>query len=277
MKKIMAVVVSYNCDSVVTDNIKSLRKNVDYLMVIDNNSNRTSKEILNTVRKEVDEFIFNDVNNGISFALNQGLNVASMLGFDYFLTMDQDTVLDGNAIVEMSKILDENDDIVSVGPDYIESTKNSAVSYTDVQYLITSGNLLRTDQLKKIGGYDDKLFIDSVDFDVSLRLIQSEGRLVKVKGLNMNHKIGEYETGIFGIKVLTHSPLRHYYIARNHWYLRKKYFRDFPKFIIKKEIMLWLYILKMVLFQKSRLEKVKMFKRGIDDARRNKYGKYETD
>ena len=111
--------------------------------------------------------------------------------------------------------------------------------------------------ISAIGGYDEKLFIDSVDFDFSLRLLDRGYKLVKVANATANHVIGEGEEKrflFFKVKYYTHSKERYYYISRNHFYILNKYKRH-VMFCIKKRISFAIDMLRIIVVDDKRMEK----------------------
>ena len=148
------------------------------------------------------------------------------------MTMDQDSRLKDNCVLSLLKGI--NDGFDSVGPNY--DNKQISGDYKKVRFLITSGNLMTICALRSIGGFDGNLFIDSVDFDISLRLRKAGYRLAIVNDARMEHFIGERNTDNKGDEIFEHSVIRHYYIARNHYYILNKYFLFDPVFCIKKHI-----------------------------------------
>lgn len=276
---VFAVVVTYNPQNDLYENIESLVNQVNEIVIIDNNSRFESLLLIKQISKKYNiNVIYNHNNMGIAYALNQGLELAKTKNYKLFLTMDQDSCLDRSCIEKMLNVLNINNTIVSVGPNY-NNKINEAAHYKIVEYLITSGNLTYTDKAVGICGYTNKLFIDSVDFDFSLKLRQKGGILALVYNAKMDHKIGEilYKR-IFGLNLnfTIHSPLRHYYMYRNHYYIIKKYYNRFSLFCLKKELLSWKYFFEVLCFYPNKVQNLKMIFRGIVDAFKSKYGIYSN-
>lgn len=273
---VMAVVITYNPDLDILNNVYSIIKQVNELLIIDNCSG--SNDLLKTIEKDYKvKIIYNNENMGIAYALNQGLVLAKNKKYKLFLTMDQDSLLCENCVDNMINILNNNQDIVSVGPNYFSDVNDSNVSYEEVDCLISSGNLVYTEKALDVNGYTEELFIDAVDFDFSLALRSRNGKLALVKNAYMKHNLGEILTlnycG-FVKNITTHLPIRYYYITRNHYYIRKKYIKKFTKFCVKLEILMWKSLIKRLIFHPNRKLNLYMAIRGIKDAKKLKYGKY---
>jgi rhamnosyltransferase len=277
---ILAVLVSYNPDETIEFNIKSFLNQVSHLLIVDNGSNDESLVNLRKLRSlENVSFIFNDSNMGIAHALNQGVDEAIKKGYQLLLTLDQDTSFYNNTVSGLLDVINMEDDIVSVGSRFDFKERTYKHTHTQVGYLITSGNLTRLSDVIKIGAYTSKLFVDGVDFDFSLRLRNAGGKLALANFSKMRHNLGTSLTLkwlIFSFKINYHSPIRHYYIFRNHRYLFKTFLKRFPLFVIYKEINLLTYAIKILLFFPKRHEHFRMILRGVSDAFLNKYGQYSN-
>lgn len=271
MSDVCASIITYNCESVINKNIISLLEQVNHILIIDNNSNADSNHLLDQWNNnEKITIIKYPSNEGLALRLNEALEWATEHNYSLLLTMDQDTVLKDNAVIEMLKVLNSTDQICSVGPNRNFKEYDSNRLYTNTNYLITSGNLLKISVANKIKGYDSTLFIDLVDIDFSLHL-RSEGYLLAIaNNAEMEHKVGELEINkflFFKYKYLSHSPIRFYYIYRNHVIISKKYFNQFSMFLIKLRMLMILDTFK-ILFEKNSFEKLKYALKGIVDGKK---------
>ena len=271
---ICALVVTYNCDKTIIDNIGSLLDQIKHVIVYDNGStDPDSIRLLRSIEgnERVDFFLMSK-NEGVSFRLNQGLNLAKQRGYKLLLTMDQDTILESNCVKEMLNVLNTDTKIVSVGPNRKRDKYNKSL-YSIVNYLITSGNLLIIDDALFVGGYCDDLFIDKVDVDFSFALRKNGFMIAIANNAYMVHKVGEYETNsILGIKIkyLSHSPKRFYYIYRNFIVVLRKFFFSLPKDCTKMILVQFFEFTRMLMIEKDRKEKIICIKKGIIDGLRNK-------
>lgn len=277
LEKVCAVIVTYNCTEFILDNIDSLKNQVDHIVVVDNASNKVSRKILADMPSDCSITIINNEHNmGLGYALNQGLEFAKLNNFKFILTMDQDSVLCENAVFNMIAVLNRDSTVGSVGPNYeFDKSMCDESHYYKVQYLITSGNLSYVDSIILAGGFNADLFIDSIDFDFSLALQDKGQQLAKVQNAYMRHKIGENEQAKFIFKtftILSHSPVRYYYMYRNHVYIMKKYFLKNPTFCIKKQIFATIDLLQVIFVQNQSKEKISMILKGVKDGFKNRLG-----
>ncbi len=91
---------------------------------------------------------------------------------------------------------------------------------------ITSGSLLCLSSRAQVAPPDPKLFIDGVDLDYGLRLRQAGFHNLIAPLATMHHCFGNpIAIQIAGKKKIfqIYSPLRHYYICRNHTHLELTY------------------------------------------------------
>lgn len=275
---VFAVMVTYNPDRSVIDNVAALLNQVAEVLIIDNGSNvQTMGYLIEISKKERVSIIYNNNNKGIAYALNQGLAEAKSKNFKLFLTIDQDSTLHKNCIESMIKVMNDNDGLISVGPNYHNKGPIANDVYNEVDVLISSGNLTYTDLAVSSGGYTNKLFIDSVDFDFSLTLKQNGGKLARVYDARMDHKLGELiEVRISKLHffLTMHSPLRHYYMYRNHYYIMKKFIYKYPKFCIKKELVMWKYFVEVIMLHPCKKENFQMILKGVKHAIQDKFEEY---
>ena len=259
------------------DNIKNCLQQTEKILLIDNGSRNINriKDIYGANKKIC--IIYNKKNMGIAYALNQILYYAIENSFEYFLTLDQDSIMEKNYLEIMSsnlgnfsnwgigcpRVIDTNllekdfNKEVSSGPEMIE----------DPWSVITSGCIVRTSIAEKIDGFNNKLFIDYVDVDFNERLILANYKIIKISNAILYHELGKSEYHKFlGFKVLVdnHNSLRRYYITRNRLYFSKKYFGK--KGYYKERVKVLFSEFKILLFEDNKMTKLSSIKKGIKDV-----------
>jgi rhamnosyltransferase len=231
---VLAVVVSFNGVATLRETVEALRPQVGEVCVVDNGSDAASAELLNGLERLPGVSVVRLGNNrGIGAALNVGVRRARETGRPWLLTMDQDSVVDGGMIAAYRAALGQDPGLVSLTP---QVGGAPSVGPTEpVGSAITSGNLVRVSVCEEVGGYDESLFIDAVDFDFSLRLRRAGYRIARVPAAAMHHQLGEPRhvppllRGVYS----EHSPRRRYYISRNILYMAQRHLLRFPLFIVK--------------------------------------------
>jgi rhamnosyltransferase len=233
MKIATAVILYHPCDDVIL-NITTYYNYVDKIFVFDNTETESGiKEKLSKFSKI--NFYHDYHNEGIAKRLNTASNIAMHEQFDWLLTMDQDSSFTKD---DISNYLDcfykyETKEKVAIfGTKYSERTNLSSnrCESNGVKELITAGMLINLSLFKKIGGFDEALFIDSVDFDYCIRARLAGYFIIEFGNIYIIHTIGKlvYKSSFKSLflirkKKIIHSPLRCYYIYRNMLYLEIKY------------------------------------------------------
>ena len=108
--KIVAGIVLYNPDEKrLLENIAKIIHQVDKVICIDNNS-KNINEIASKLKSKYQkiEIIYNNENKGIAYALNQILNYAYENQYEWFLTLDQDSVVEKDLINTYLRYINEH-------------------------------------------------------------------------------------------------------------------------------------------------------------------------
>ncbi|MEG6612848.1 glycosyltransferase [Pseudoclostridium thermosuccinogenes] len=288
--EICAIVITYNAKKFIAKTIYYLLKNIDNIVVVDNNSTDGTIEVIKNMQSPNVHLILNKKNYGIAKALNQGVEYASKRGFEWVLTMDQDSIISENMINEMNKVYSsltcfERRQVACLAPRIIYNDENdkrqtSNNSYREKDVVITSGNLVKISAINLVGGYEESLFIDSVDFDFCLKLKKQKLKILVCNNAVMNHSLGEtFIKKIFGVSFLvhTHSQIRKYYIARNHVYIIKKYLLSDFSFCFKKNFFFLIFVFQNVIIEDNRVSNIKVIFKGLLDGIKGKYGEKSID
>ena len=288
--KVCCAIVTYNCDEKFMDTFNSVIKQVDKVVIIDNGSNKKTLDMLNNLKLNYDiKLILCNDNIGIAAALNKGIKYAEENNYYWILTLDHDSILDQNMVknlletyYNLSQI--ERKKVVSLLPRYIEAgldiDEQLKEKKDDISYVIggiTSGNLVKLSCFKDIGLFDEKLFIDFVDFDFCFRVREKGYEIIEVSKALLFHTVGNVKEAKFlwkNIIYSNHSAIRRYYITRNRRYCWERYKDIASDFIKADKDNDWREIVKIVLYEDHKYSKIKMVIRGILDYKRNKFGKY---
>ena len=290
MDKVAAIIVSYNPDNNLLDSVNLLINQVQKIIIVDNGSENKKKKDINLI-KDIDKqkinVIFNEENLGIATALNIGVKQALKDGYDWVLTMDQDSKASSNMIEKMLEIYNnidknERDNILSIFPNFVDERvqsieENSNMdSYEYVDADITSGNLLKAEVFDKVGFFDDSLFIDLVDTDFCMRLNEKNIKMIKVRDAILYHSLGEsksVKSGFLKFNTSNHSALRRYYMTRNRFYTWEKY-KDLNSFTLNRDKKLFKKeFVKIILGEKDKVNKIRMVFKGYKDYKKGIRGK----
>ena len=273
--KLAGVVVLYEPDDSLLNNINSYIKYLDKLYVIDN-SKESHKELFKD--KKIEYTFYND-NKGIAKALNDGCKKAINDSFEWILTMDQDTFVPKEAMEEMIKYIKENDTskdgIITV---WHESNLDTVRPKEKIDYPLdemTSGEILNLNIFKEIGEFREDFFIDGVDMEYNLRLKKNGYRIVRLNNVSIDHNLGDVTYHkLFGKTFLctNHSAMRNYYMQRNYRYINEAYKAIAPEFC-DMLIHIKLRLFKIIMFEKNKIAKIKAIFKGIKDYKKGITGK----
>lgn len=288
--KVCCVIVTYNIGTSFYNCFNSIVNQVDKIVIVDNGSDKETLSVLKDLNKnKKTHVIYNNSNLGIATALNKGIYYAIEKQYNWILTMDNDSEATKNMVNSMLRWFENSENkenVVSIFPEYIEKStiKNRSEcesklienNFEEIYFDNTSGNLIKAEIFNKIGKFNEDFFIDSVDHDFCLRIKQAGYRLVKVKGVKLLHSLGNTEIIKIGKKDIycsNHSALRRYYINRNRHFMKdiysdeKEYIKYMKKVSINENI-------KILLFEKDKINKFKMSLKGYLDYKVNKIGEY---
>lgn len=256
------------------ENIDAIIGQCDHIYVFDNGSSNYSQisDLLNLYSPEKLDTINSSNNKGIAYALNVLCDRAFIDGYDWLLTLDQDSVCPRNMILEYKMHLNtDTTDAALLCPLIVDrnvgklSTPKGSVEL--VKKCITSGSLVLLKIWKKIGGFDEVLFIDGVDFDYCKRLLINNMKIYRINNISLYHELGKMKVYGFGgikIHVKNHSYFRKYYIARNTIYLSRKNGKSFSC------VKAWGQNIKLlmitILFEKEKKIKIKKIIAGSIDG-----------
>lgn len=284
--KFAGVVVLYNPDKDVLENIKTYIPFLEKLYVMDNSTQGVGflEDIKNLDKVE---YISLDGNKGIAKALKVGTERAVDDGFDILLSMDQDSKFPTEDFKYVEQYL-TNNDISKLGMIAINFAKNDIKSTSDdksdvieVNEVITSGSFLNLQNYKQIKGYNEDLFIDMVDFDICYQFKEKDCEVKIFPNIMLNHNLGNPSVFKFlfhTTKYISHSPIRYYYTYRNYNYLRKYNSKKYVNLLEQRgEGFRWINSLKMCILEKQHLKTWKMIRKGIRDGKRGILGPFKGD
>ncbi|MBR3592280.1 MAG: glycosyltransferase family 2 protein [Clostridia bacterium] len=280
--KLAGVVVLYNPDINVEDNIRSYLDSVDVVYAVDNSPSDNSERFSND--KIV--YISNGENRGIAYALNAGARKAIADGYDWLLTMDQDSSFSDDGIEKMKEfIIDcrENKNeynyqkIGLITPFHrtIFNENENPQGIDSPAVVMTSGNIINLKAYKEIGGFKDWMFIDAVDFDYCLNLRDHGYDIWRLTYIELKHNLGNVVFKNIGKKhmySLNHSAMRRYYIVRNRHYFYDMYHERWPDFCNAEKARTSREAAKIFLCEKQKYKKLFAMLKGYIDYKRGVKG-----
>jgi len=227
-----AIIVTFFPSEDFEDRLDAVATQVKKVIVVDNTPSDKTDQLVFRLRNRSCHVIRNHSNLGVARALNLGILWAAEQGFDFVLTLDQDSRVHPGLIELYISSLSLDligKDVGVLNTRYIDiytgkmgvvfSGKNMN-GWMDVPAMITSGSFFSIATYKRVGPFRDDFFLDWADHDFCLR--------ARARGLRnyiydkpfLDHALGQKteHTIFFGkasIVTNNHSVLRCYLISRN--------------------------------------------------------------
>ncbi len=245
--KLAAVVIWFNPlelgEDKIIKNVLSYGAFCDKVYIVDNRQalhEELSKKIPGCV------YLSNKNEGGIAGAQNKGCQMALSDGYEWAMTMDQDSYFESEQIKKYIHLVDEyiptDEKAVSFGPKIVNL--NETVYWTkqirfkilspikrkilgkkwkprtesEVLYpkdIIASGNIINL-SVWKDNTFDELLFIDEVDHNFCHRLIRKGYKIVMLNKAYLNQYFGTKTFALFKKNYGNYSDFRLFYIFRNH-------------------------------------------------------------
>ncbi len=233
-RRIVTVLVTYYPD---IDDLKfSINKLIDqgsFVCLVNNSS--YDLEIFGT---NIEVINFGE-NKGIAYAQNVGMKLAfDKLAADFVIQMDQDSLPADDMVQKLlsaydylkahkikvgligSQDIDKDTLIVSMPKINKGRIVLNQKHLVEVSEVLSSGSLIPHATFHSVGGLDNKLFIDIVDFEYCWRIATHGFKIFKCTESVVYHKLGEGKIKVLGfLKVGLPKPFRHYYAIRNSIFL----------------------------------------------------------
>lgn len=294
---VFAVIVTYNPDiSVLEALLHSLLPQVEKALIVDNGSSiEMSKWFESTQYQNLTLHRLNQ-NYGIAYAQNIGIKKLDVGLESFILLSDQDSKPAADMVFELKKAILQlmalGKKVAAVGPCFMDIRQNNPPPFTRIQgltvkrqfpegvnsvvevdYLIASGCLIPIQVLNSVGLMNVDLFIDYVDIEWGLKAKNLGFQSFGVFAARMEHSLGDEHVNFMGRQVTLHSPLRHYYLVRNgFWLYKQKYLPINWKFVDGFRMLQ--RICFYTLFAKPRSKHFSMMMQGLLHGLKSRMGRY---
>lgn len=273
MLNVYAGIVTYNPELIrLKENISAIQKQVQFVIIFDNGSDNFEKIKKIALKFSNVKVLASQTNVGIAAALNKLMLWGDESGYDWMLSLDQDSVCAENYVSLMVPYLTIEEKVGIVAPVIVDRNigvvgHNPKSEYAHVNTCITSGAFSNISAWKEIGEYDESMFIDSVDFEYCYRMRKNGYGVIQIKNVHLLHEIGRSEKRRFllwKVEVKNHSAFRKYYMARNNVYYPLKH-------------RLWLHFLRgnvrnlqmmaiVLIYETNKKKKIEAILRGWKDG-----------
>lgn len=188
---IAAGIVLYNPD---IERLKkcfdSLKQQVSKIFVFDNS------EIQHVIQDKSVVYLSEDKNRGIAYALNCIMLEAQKNGFDWVVTMDQDSVVPNGLFEGFKSAIDQHPEVGIICPIVKDKRRSYEIVKQDnseefIEFCITSASCTSIQAWEKCGRFDDWLFIDLVDNDFCKRICSSGYKILQLKQFCLDQEFGK--------------------------------------------------------------------------------------
>lgn len=292
--KRIALVITYNPADNFAQHLENLFTEFDEIIIVDNRSMPETQAMLQAEEARFGgalKLLLNPKNLGIATALNQGIALAIAEGRKFIVVLDQDSIpVPGMANALWNGFLNHPNraQLAILAPDIQEDALRKPYKYLraknkfvflqepcagqyirNVTYVITSGSFLNLDVFKKLGPFREDFFIDYVDIEYCLRALQRGYEVSVLRDARLKHNLGKRQQKYFLGRSFTptfHAPFRWYYIIRNRIATLRLYALRFPHFFFHEIQVTTTSILRVLLLENRRVEKLKAILLGSMDG-----------
>jgi rhamnosyltransferase len=244
---VVAVIVTYNPNRVVTEQLAALRGQVARVVVVDNGS---SEERLLHVVSEAGQLPLELVrlgrNCGLGTAHNVGIRKAKEAAASHVMLLDQDSIPNEGMVEQLLRaerlLLAQGKRVGAVGPAFydprlartwpffrlsrfgVKSERCQQDGNVPCTFLITSGTLIRLEVLETVGLLNEDFFLEHVDTEWCLRAHFAGYSLFGICAARMVHHLGDASARVPLTRQLVqiYPPYRLYYTFRNSMLLWRK-------------------------------------------------------
>jgi rhamnosyltransferase len=297
--KILAGMILYNPNvDRLTQSLDSIISQVSKIILYDNNS-RNYDEIYNMYNKSQKvKIIRSQTNKGIAVGLNAILKFGYDNEYDWLLTLDQDSICPLNMIGIFKKYIN-TPGLAIVCPRVVDKRQEYKYYFENKRYekteqvskCITAGSLININICVELGGFDNILFIDFVDFEYCKRVILNNYKILRVNEIFLDQELGDityskhykflmkYSKKLHSRLLMRlavkrkFSPFRRFYVARNHIYFLRKY-KNYCN--VRKELIIALFsLVKLIIFCPNRIKLIIATFKGIRTGLKMKVSQYK--
>jgi len=294
MERVAALVVTYFPDRQFSERLDKLLAQTDRAVIVDNGSDAASLAWKRSYEDRPGVTILeNGANLGIASALNRGMRLLAGEGYDWVLTLDQDSTIEEGCVAALLQSLAKDSrpaEVALVGANrhdlgaglsehrwvrpkrglpFFERVPCERIGPDGVTLVITSGTLTSVKAFERLGPFKDAFFIDFVDSEYCLRARKSGYRILVSCEARLGHRIGaKRQARLLGITFspMHHGPLRKYYIFRNAVGVIRSYGWACPHWLVYQMLALLEIIIGVLVFEDRKGAKLKACLVGLWDG-----------
>lgn len=286
---ICVVITTYRPDGRFQFRVERVKENnVGFIIIVNDGQCSENKKLLSEWFDNTTDIVVyhNDKNIGIAASLNKGISIATERGFQWILTLDDDTFIAKDMVVQLinylSVINEKTVGIIGMSwedpnvGDLGKKKRNINSLWQEKRGIITSGALFSLSTYNVVGPFREDFFIGSVDYDYCLRIRAKGLKVIKINEIGFEHTLGNTRThDFFGIKfqVSNHDATRLYYEFRNLIVLSFEQTTIDPLYVLAAYKYMLLKVLSIVFFEQNKIRKIHHILVGVFDGLRKQLGK----
>ncbi len=235
LPKVAIIIVNWNGKADTLECLSSLRLDTypnKQIIVVDNGSADDSVSVIRASYSDV-IVLETGANLGFTGGNNVGIRHALEQGIDYLFLLNNDTTVEPDALTALVDAAEADHRYGLLTPVIHYFDTPAEVWFAGSQMDLTRGTayhdnrrvparteapheipwasgcamLIRAEIMKKLGGFDDRYFLNWEDVDLSLRVRSSGSRIGLVPNARIYHKVGRAFKSVSGVG--------HYYYVRN--------------------------------------------------------------
>lgn len=267
-------------------------------MIYDNGSNEKIKAKIELLVKELKDkaeelhgevyFINGTINLGLPKAYNRSIKFLKDNKYEFVLILDQDSQIEQNTIEILMTEYKRLNGIFKIGaisPRVVQEDQGPLNPFFDGRFrwknldyeddsviespfLINSGTFMQITTVEKVGFYDETLFLDSVDHDMSFRMRSIGLRLFVIKNLTLNQNVdNKIDFRFLWIRLDRegHSPTSDYYLVRDSLRVAQRYMKKYwPQSVLLGLNVIIKFIATFLIYQ-HKTERFAMLIKGLKD------------
>jgi rhamnosyltransferase len=220
-------------------------------------------------------YYFNNRNDGMSVALNYICKQAIRDGYDFIITMDQDSIITNESLLQIQRYISNSDmsEIGIIAPTiiYNQLDKKEDISnkVETIDWTITSGSAINLSVYNNTDGFDENYFIDRLDYDYCFNLRKRNKKIIRLSWVYLYQELGEKYRG-----KSEHNAIRNYYMFRNRLYFYNKNIKGLVKYIILL-LSITRHIYKILFYESNKKEKFKMLNKAFYDFLHKNMGQFK--
>lgn len=286
MSKMHALVTLYNPSEKEFNNCKILSQQVDTVILCDNS--QESHETAFQDEKNI-VYVTKNKNLGLGVAFNMALkdDTYGWKDDDLIIFFDQDSQIGEGYIQalqnEYRKIVTLIPNLGCLGPVFYNTSndrterprqkKNITDETYEVSNTITSSLMMRYGNLKKIGFWNENVFLDLADWDLCWRMRKAGMVCCMTEKVVLHHSVGNGEKKVGPIKLRVGQPFREYYQTRDALYLLQE---NYVPLKMRLRLIANVTIRPVVhyLMLDDKKSRMKFIRRGINDYKKGVHGEY---